>query len=192
MKLLLGLGNYGREYAHTRHNAGWDAVTRLAKSLGAEFREQETFRAELADARVNNEKVLFCLPQTYMNRSGDAALALFQFYKLSLSDLLIVHDEMDFAMGKFAFTKSGGAAGHNGVASIQERLGTHTINRLRLGIGRPVPPLKKEDYVLQRFTADEENILQEVYPKAENALTDWVSFGIDKAMNSWNGVMKNA
>lgn len=191
MKLILGLGNYGRAYDHTRHNAGWDAVTMLAKTLDTDgFREKEEFRADIAEAYLREEKILLVRPQTYMNHSGTAALAIKQFFKIPLEHILIVHDEMDYAVGKFAFTKSGGPAGHNGVASIQERLGTQDIARLRIGIGRPVPPLAKEDFVLQPFSPEEAAVLKDVFPSAEKAIQDWAAEGIDAAMNSWNGVLK--
>ena len=124
-----------------------------------------------------------------MNRSGDAARAILDYYHLETTDVLVVQDEMDYTVGKWSFLKSGGAAGHNGIASIHEQLGAQAIARLRIGIGRPTPPITKETYVLSRFSAEEERVLQkDVIPHALEAMQDWCANGIDKAMNTWNGV----
>ncbi len=186
MKLIVGLGNPGKEYDHTRHNIGWDAVTALAQKIGTSFQEKSRFQSEVAEGRLNEEKILLVRPLTYMNRSGEAVEAVLSFYKIDLVDVLVVHDEMDYGLGRLAFCAQAGPAGHNGIRSIQERLGTETVARLRLGIGRPVGQLAKEDYVLQRFRADEEVLVDEVLKQSLTAMEDWVEFGINKAMNKWN------
>lgn len=187
MKLIVGLGNPGKEYAHTRHNIGWDAVSAWAEKLGAAFQEKARFQGEVAEARVGEEKILLLKPTTYMNLSGQSVRAVCDFYKIVLEDVLIVHDEMDYALGKIAFCAEGGAAGHNGIRSLQEVFGTEKITRLRLGIGRPVAPLSKEDYVLQRFSVEEAPLVQEVIPRSIAATEDWCGLGVGRAMNKWNG-----
>ncbi|MDO8617495.1 MAG: aminoacyl-tRNA hydrolase [Candidatus Uhrbacteria bacterium] len=191
MKLIIGLGNPGKKYEHTRHNIGWDAVEHCLSVVGLtgkKFTENKKFQSEVAEAIVDGEKVLFVHPLTFMNESGRAVLALKQFYKLDIADMLIVHDDMDFAVGEMAFTKKAGDAGHHGVASIQEIFDTTTIPRLRLGIGRPVASIPKEDFVLQKFPVDEKDIVKKTIHSAISAIKDWTILGIDKAMNKWNGV----
>ncbi len=186
MKLVIGLGNHGATYAHTRHNMGWDVATALAQSLEALFVEKTRFFAEVAEARVGETKVLFVHPLTYVNRSGDAALALMQFYKIDLADILVVQDEMDYVLGQLRFCVEGGAAGHNGIVSIQQTLATTNIQRLRVGIGRSQEPLSKEAYVLQPFLEEEKDLVAKSIERAKQAARDWIQNGAVNAMNRWN------
>lgn len=189
MKLIVGLGNPGTEYQRTRHNIAWLALDVFAQAVNAsEFREKKEFRALIAEARVNDEKVLLIKPLTYMNLSGEAVGAIQQYYKLSPSDVLIIQDEMDFAPGIFALLAKGSAAGHNGIISLHQHLQTTDVNRLRIGIGRPTPPMKKEDYVLGRFTDAEQDLMQPVISKIPDMIEQWIMQGVDKTMNTWNGV----
>ena len=186
MKLIIGLGNPGDTYAHTRHNIGWDAVTQLATTLETSFAEKSRFRAEVAEGRLGEEKVVLARPLTFMNLSGEAVQALMQFYKIELKNVLIVQDEMDYAPGQFAFCANGGPAGHNGVASFQSSLGTTAVSRLRVGIGRPVAPMAKEDFVLQAFSPEEKKLMAKTIGQAEQAMKDWCKDGVERAMNIWN------
>jgi len=188
MKLIIGLGNPGTEYEHTRHNVGWDAVTGLADLLHATFQTKTDWNADVADARLDGQKVVLVHPLTFMNLSGEAVQKIAAFYKIPNDDILIVHDEMDYAIGDAAFLKRGGSAGHNGVESIQQMLATKDLARLRIGIGRPTAPIKKEDYVLQHFSADEKERVAPAIEKAIRGSQTWIAEGIDKAMNTWNGV----
>ena len=188
MKLIIGLGNPGKEYEHTRHNVGWDAVVGLAENLRAKFRTKKEWKAEVADAHLDGQKVALVLPLTFMNLSGEAVQKIAAFYKVAHENILIVHDEMDYPVGEAAFLKRGGPAGHNGVESVQQTLGTKDLARLRIGIGRPMAPIKKEDYVLQHFSADERKRALPAIEKAVRGSQTWIAEGIDKAMNTWNGV----
>ncbi|MCC7522939.1 aminoacyl-tRNA hydrolase [Candidatus Uhrbacteria bacterium] len=189
MKLIVGLGNPGKKYEGTRHNVGWDTVSLLAKKLEAStFQSQEKFKSELAETIVDGEKILFVHPLTYMNASGEAVHALMSFYKVDLQDVLIVHDEMDFSPGIFAFSIGAGPAGNNGVASIQETLGTKNIARLRIGIGRSSPPMANQDYVLSKPTLEERLAIDSSMEKCAQAAQQWITEGLTKSMNSWNGV----
>ena len=123
-----------------------------------------------------------------MNASGKAVAALKQFYKIELEDILVIHDEMDFAVRKLAFAKDGGDAGHNGIRSVIDALGSDAFVRLRIGIDRPKAPLKKEDYVLQPFDTEEVPTMELVKERASEAAYDWAKQGLTKAMNTWNGV----
>ncbi|MFA6428949.1 MAG: aminoacyl-tRNA hydrolase [Patescibacteria group bacterium] len=188
MKLIIGLGNPGKEYAHTRHNVGWDAVTAFAEQAQAPaFQPNKDFRAEITDAVVNETKVLFACPLTFMNLSGEAVQKIAHYYHIEPKDILVVHDEMDYELGIFAFMKKGGSAGHNGVSSVQEMMATDEIARLRIGIGRPLPPMKKEDFVLQHFSKEEQAIVDHTLERTRFAMTAWLDNGIDHAMNEWNG-----
>lgn len=189
MKIIVGLGNPGKDYAKTRHNIGWMLLDVLTETLKATtFRKQSAFQAEIAEAHVESEKILLVKPTTYMNRSGEAVSALLSYYHLHTNDFLVVQDEMDFPLGKMAFSASGGAAGHNGIGSIHTALGTKELNRLRLGIDRPQGQIKSEDYVLQTFSAEEQKVLRETLTRASKATMDWISLGLTRTMNSWNGV----
>lgn len=187
MRLVLGLGNPGKEYAHTRHNFGWDTVEALANELGIAFHKDAAFQAHIAKARVGNETVILALPTTYMNLSGQAAGALLSFYKSSPDDLLVVQDELDLPLGcmRFAFDRS--AAGHNGVSSIENRLGTRGFSRLRLGIDRPTTPQPIEDYVLEPFRSDERTLAEQMRETAPKAILSWITDGLDRASQTWNG-----
>jgi PTH1 family peptidyl-tRNA hydrolase len=189
MKLIVGLGNPGKEYAKTRHNIGWMLLDLLKEKFEAtEFRSQVAFQAEVSEARLGSEKVLLVKPTTYMNNSGETVNALISYYHLTPTDILVLQDEMDYPLGKFAFAASGGAAGHNGIGSIHTLLGTKAIGRLRLGIDRPQGPLKAQDYVLQAFSDEERGIVVPALETATKAVQDWITLGLTASMNSWNGV----
>src|SRR5689334_6786030 len=134
MKLIVGLGNPGKEYAGTRHNIGFRILDALAESP---FKDESKFKSEISEMRVGSEKVILAKPTTFMNNSGEAVQALKSFYKLEDGDILVIQDEMDYMPGVFAFSFGNGPAGHNGIASIQEMLATRDFARLRIGIGRP-------------------------------------------------------
>ncbi len=189
MKLIFGLGNPGRKYQHTRHNIGRDAVERLASHLGADdFTRKAAFDASITEANGDRKKILLVLPETFMNLSGKAIVKIVNFYHVPLEQIIVVHDDMDFPLGVFSYSRGGGAAGHNGVASVIESLGTDAFARLRLGIDRPAPPIKPEDYVLQKFSIEQTSVVDNVLKTAEKSLLDWISLGLDKTMNTWNGV----
>ena len=189
MKLLVGLGNPGKKYAKTRHNIGWMLLDILKEKFEATvFRSQAAFQAEVSETRLGSEKVLLVKPTTYMNNSGETVNALISYYHLSPADVLVLQDEMDYPLGKFAFAATGGAAGHNGIGSIHSLLGTKEIGRLRLGIDRPQGPLKAQDYVLQAFSDEERETLAQVLETATKAVQDWTIIGLTATMNSWNGV----
>lgn len=191
MKLIVGLGNPGKEYASTRHNIGFEAVDAFAKECKASFKTEKKFHAEIAETRIDSEKVIIAKPITFMNLSGDAVQVLKSFYKLSNSDILVIHDEMDFAPGTFAFSIGRNPAGHNGVESIQKVLGTKEFARLRLGIGRPTVETK-EDYVLSKFSKEVRSLLVQTLRDTRYAIRDWLSLGLDKTMNVWNGVKSDS
>lgn len=182
MKLIIGLGNPGKEYEHTRHNAGFLALDLLADELGVSWKNDTSHHADVAKATIEGTSVLLAKPTTFMNRSGDAAQSLTSYYKVGIGDILVIQDEMDLAPGTIAFKQGGGTAGHNGIASVTERLGTSDIARLRVGVGRPVGPIAPEDWVLGKT----EGPTHDAIKKTPDAIKDWISHGLAKAMNTWN------
>lgn len=187
MKLIVGLGNIGKEYAETRHNIGWDAVSALATRQSVSFSEKSRFHAFVTECQIENERVLLALPTTYMNESGVAVQALSAFYKLEPSSILIVQDEMDLPLGALKFSRDASSAGHNGIRSIEQHLSTQATPRLRLGINRPAGSESKS-FVLDRFSSNEQLIRETLLKNAVQAISDWVLHGFDKAQMTWNGI----
>ncbi|AVN60098.1 aminoacyl-tRNA hydrolase [Mesoplasma entomophilum] len=186
MKLIVGLGNHGSQYEITRHNAGWIALDQLIEKYG--FTQQKTeHNSIIFFSTINNEKVLFIKPQTYMNNSGIAIQAIMHYYKIGIKDLIILHDEKDFPVGKNQFKMNGSAAGHNGIKSVIQYLGTQNFNRYRIGIGQPEQGWKIIDWVLSKFRSDElENIISTSKNISEfvNEWTKGVTF--QNIMNKYN------
>lgn len=149
MKLIVGLGNIGKEYDETRHNAGFMTIDHFAEKHGFEFNKQK-FDALIADGGVNGEKVILAKPTTYMNESGRSVRQIVDFYKLDPEDVLVVHDDMDLPTGRLRLRQKGSAGGHNGIKSIIAHLGTEKFKRLRIGIDHPEKQ-KVVDWVLTRF-----------------------------------------
>ena len=155
IQLIVGLGNIGQEYAQTRHNAGWWMLDELAATWGASFREDKKYYAEVAKANTPQGEVWLMKPSTYMNKSGQAVGALANFFKIPVSDLLVLHDELDIPPGHVRLKKGGGNGGHNGLKDIQARLGTPDFYRLRLGIDHPGDRNEVVNYVLKKPRSEE-------------------------------------
>jgi peptidyl-tRNA hydrolase, PTH1 family len=148
IRLLVGLGNPGREYADTRHNAGFWLAERLADQHGASLSVESRFHGRVATIRISGHPLMLLLPQTYMNHSGRAVGALARFHRLAPEDILVVHDELDLPPGGVRLKQGGGHAGHNGLRDIHANLGSPDYWRLRLGIGHPGDRARVADYVL--------------------------------------------
>lgn len=190
MKLIVGLGNPGKQYEKTRHNLGFMAVDALAKNLGlshADFKTHHKATALVAEAMVNGEKNLLVKPQTFMNTSGEAVLALATFYKLTPNDIVIAHDELDLPFGAQRITATSSAGGHNGVISVFEKLGTKNIVRLRLGIkNNQRAKIPGDKFVLLPFSLIERLQLKGVVARAAEALECLASNDAQKCMNQFN------
>jgi peptidyl-tRNA hydrolase, PTH1 family len=191
--LIVGLGNPGREYRETRHNIGFLLLDRLALKLNTRLRRLQS-RALVASvpyslnrAEPGGRKIVLAKPQTFMNLSGQSVRGLIRFYKLPLTNLLIVHDDLDLPTGTIRIRPDGGSAGQKGIASILERLGTDEFARLRLGIGRPPGQMQAPDYVLQEFSNPEKTIVSETLDRAVEAVLTFITEGLDAAMNKYNG-----
>ncbi len=183
MKLIIGLGNYGREYEFTRHNIGWLAIDQL--SFFEKLIWKNKFKGDYSEISLNGDKNYFLKPHTYMNLSGESAIALIQFFKIPLVDILVVHDELDLPFGVIAFKEGGGTAGHNGLKSLASHLGTTEFNRLRLGIGRPKIGTVS-NFVLSPFSSDEEMVLGKYLLESAKAMEIYLSSGFQKAASLYS------
>lgn len=186
MHFIIGLGNPGKKYEGTRHNVGFEVLDMLARIHHLEWREDAKHHARIAKGEIEGKAVFLAKPTTFMNDSGATVHSLLSYYKQDPQNLLIIHDEMDLPPGRLAFLAKGGAAGHNGISDIQQRLGANTIPRLRLGVGRPTPPIAKEDWVLGRPSAEDRALIEKTTADAADATKDWLTQGLSKAMNIWN------
>ena len=170
MKLVVGLGNPGKKYAGTRHNAGFWFVERLAAATGARFAADRKFHGEVAKLAVDGGEIWLLQPATFMNASGQAVGALAGFYKIAPSDILVVHDELDLAPGVARLKFGGGVSGHNGLRDIRAQLGTAEFWRLRIGIGHPRENAATEqevvDYVLHAPRAEEQAAIDEAIARS--------------------------
>ncbi len=184
MKIIIGLGNPGRKYARTRHNAGFMAVDELARSLHIDV-AQEKYHALIGRARIDSEEAVLVKPQTYMNESGRAAGSIVRDTYAAFSDIIVVHDELDLALGSVRVKVAGGHGGHNGLRSIIEHLGSSEFIRVRIGIGRP-PDADAADYVLRPFLAEELRVVPDIMARAAEAVKAIVREGPLRAMNAFN------
>lgn len=186
MKLIVGLGNPGRKYAETRHNAGFLAIDRLARKWGTdEGSYAARFEGVLGQTERRGTRVLLLKPQTFMNLSGRSVLAALRFYKIGTPDVLVVYDDLDLAAGQLRIRSSGSAGGHNGLSDIVRCLGTQEIARVRIGIGRPQYG-DTVSYVLAKFSEQEREEMEPALDRAADAAACWVEQGLDTAMNRYN------
>ena len=185
MKLVVGLGNPGPEYARTRHNVGFLTADLLARQLGAEFTVRK-FASELAEGRAGQERVWIMKPQTYMNHSGEAVGPALHFWKLGREDLVVVHDDLELEPFRVPLKVGGGHGGHNGLKSVNAHVGGPDYARVRVGVGRPPPRMDPADYVLGKFAKAEETDVELVVQLAAEAARLAVELGPSKAMNQVN------
>lgn len=184
MKLIVGLGNPGPEYARTRHNAGFMAVDRLATRHGITGAKHK-FHAGVLEGRIGDQRVVLMQPTTYMNRSGLAVGEAARFYKLGPADVMIVVDEVALDLGVIRLRAEGSPGAHNGLADIERVLATPAYPRLRIGVG-PQGLGQRKDFVLGRFTDDQFAELDPVLDRACKAIECWLDEGVEKAMSLFN------
>jgi PTH1 family peptidyl-tRNA hydrolase len=182
LKLIVGLGNPGTEYARTRHNAGFQFVGELARRHGALFRSEPRHRAELARARIGESELWLLKPMNYMNHSGDPVRSVGSFYKVPLESILVAYDELDFPAGVVRLRQGGGAAGHNGMRDVIAQMGDG-FWRLRIGIGHPGDRSQVLDYVLGRPVAADAQLIEEAIGAAADAVLVLLTEGAQIAMN---------
>lgn len=186
MKLIVGLGNPGAQYAKTRHNAGFMVVDRLAGRHAPGAVVKARFSADCVEASIRASKCLLLKPMTYMNLSGQSVLQAAQFYKVPLADLVVVTDDLALPVGHVRLRAGGSAGGHNGLADIERRLGTADYPRCRVGIGPKPPMFDQAAFVLSRFAEDEAPLLASCLDTAADAVEEFVLSGITSAMNRFN------
>ncbi len=184
--LIVGLGNPGLAYRYNRHNVGFMVADALADKLEIPLKRVK-FKAQIGNGKLGDIPVIIAKPLTFMNNSGEAVAPLVRYFKVPLERLLVIHDDMDLPLGTLRMRPSGGSAGHNGMLSIFDKLGTNAIPRLRVGIGRPPGRMDPADYVLQDFPRSEEELLSMVIAQACEAALAFITNGLEKAMNTYNG-----
>ena len=184
MKLVVGLGNKGIEYDNTRHNMGFMLVDRYLQYKNITDKFKEKFNAIYIETTINNEKVIFIKPMTYMNNSGIAVRAFVDFYKLNSEDILVISDDLDLDLGKFRLRRNGSSGGHNGLKSIISHLGTDNFKRLRIGISND-----KDDvinYVLSKFSKKELNEIDTMFDTLVDVLDDYFVMDFTSLMSKYN------
>lgn len=190
MKLIIGLGNPGKKYQTTWHNAGFSVLDLWLEKNKAEFskfKPSAKFEAELALSDEVVEKIILAKPQTFMNNSGQAVAALAKFYKLDSNDIWVIHDDIDLPLGKIRISQNSSSAGHNGIKSIIEKLNTQNFTRFRIGI-QPNYELRMptEKFVLQKIDKQSKVVIDQVNQKVTNALDMALDSGVTEAMNQFN------
>ncbi|AHF05718.1 aminoacyl-tRNA hydrolase [Desulfitobacterium metallireducens] len=184
MKLIVGLGNPGGQYAETRHNVGFLLLDTWAEELKLDFRPK--FQGLIAEMQLTGEKVFFLKPLTFMNLSGRSIREIAQFYKIASKDILVAHDDMDLPLGRIRLRQSGSAGGHNGIKSTIAEVGTEEFWRLKIGVGRPPAGWDPANYVLGSFGKEELSSLEDVLERGQEVLRLWIQGESNKAMNKYN------
>ena len=188
VKLIVGLGNPGRAYEKTRHNVGFHVVDLVARAEGWEWRGKRA-NTLLADGTINNEKVVLARPQTFMNLSGPAVGELVRWYKVGLTDVLVVCDDLDLPFAKIRLRPGGSSGGHHGLESVIQALGTVNFPRLKIGVGRPVVnPMQTAGYILQQPHGKEKELLEEAERLAAETVRCFLREGMQTAMNRFNSL----
>jgi len=193
MKLIVGLGNPGRIYAHNRHNIGFMCVSHLAKTHGIRF-DKKQGQARTGTGEVAGNKLIVARPQTHMNLSGESVSRLINKFNISLNDLIVIHDDLDLPLGKIRLSRGSGSGGHKGIDSIITHLGSQGFTRIRVGIGRPpIIEGSAEDretdivaYVLNDFTPEEKKVITELIPEVSEAILCLLNEGLTAVMNKYN------
>lgn len=189
IKLIVGLGNIGAEYEHTRHNVGFDFVDEIARDYKVTFHHEPKFNGEVARCRIEGHDIWLLKPSTFMNRSGSAVHPMMQYYKWTPEQILVVHDELDLLPGAMNLKQGGGNAGHNGLKDIQQRLGTPNFWRLRMGIGHPRTlglAMPVAAFVLARANAMHTQAIQTCFHEANRCLVAFAEGNFTQATRHIN------
>ena len=183
MKLIVGLGNFEDKYLFTRHNVGFMMVDYFVRLNNQTFKVEKKLKSAVVKFKFHDEDVIFIKPLTYMNLSGEAVIAVMNFYKIDIKDIFVIYDDISLDLGKVRLRSSGADGGHNGIKSIIQCIGSKEFDRLKIGIG-PQPNIPSEAYVLQNFSKDELEKLKEVLTKP--IIEDYLKKGIQKSQNQYN------
>ncbi|HEV7678694.1 MAG TPA: aminoacyl-tRNA hydrolase [Candidatus Dormibacteraeota bacterium] len=187
--LVIGLGNHGGGYANTRHNTGWMALDELQRR-GRFAKERKEGPARVSEGSVDGFDLVLARPQTYMNLSGRAAVHLVDRFGVAPADIIVVHDDLDLPLGRIRLRRNGSPGGQKGVKSLADSLRFKDFIRVRIGIGRPAEEEDPVDYVLRRFRPDEREVLDDVLPRAADAVIAIVRDGLDRAASQFNSAPK--
>jgi len=186
LKLIVGLGNPGSEYEHTRHNIGFEVIDALSEANGLPL-DKLKFNAQFGKGKIEGMDILLVKPLTYMNLSGEALSPIMNFYQVTIEDILVVYDDLDLPIGKIRLREKGSAGGHNGIKSIIQHLGSQDFKRIRVGIGRPSGREKVIDYVLKRFNKEDQPTVDSAVDQSRQACEEWLTTPFLKVMNAYNG-----
>jgi peptidyl-tRNA hydrolase, PTH1 family len=186
MRLIVGLGNPGREYAWTRHNLGWQVAAHLSDLWGLPLNRQ-SHGALWGQGRVGSESVILAQPTTYMNLSGRAVSALMAYFKLTPENLVVIHDDLDVPLWRLKLTKQGGPGVHRGILDIMATLNTEEFLRVKLGIGRPHPGFPTEKYVLSHFPPEDAENVTQLIERAAQAVVTLLAEGLAAAQTRFHG-----
>ena len=190
MKLIAGLGNIGDKYTFTRHNAGFMLIDSFALNENLNFRENSRLKCLMTNLRTPQEDYLLIKPTTFMNLSGEAVRAVIDYYKIDISDVLIVYDDLSLEIGKIRFRPNGSDGGHNGIKNIIANLGTQNFPRIKVGVGEKPKKYDLADYVLSHFSKAERELMEEGYQKAVKAVEMLLDGEMEAAMNEYNRKVK--
>ena len=185
MYLIVGLGNPEPEYSYSRHNLGFDTINKLSEKYNIDLNKSD-FKSIYGLGTIENEKVILCKPQTYMNLSGDAIYEIARYYKIELENIIVIYDDIDVESGTIKIRKKGGPGGHNGMKSVVHMLGSEEFARIRIGTGYCEDKEKLISYVLQKVSNEEYLNLLNGINSATEAVTQIIKDGIDVAMNNFN------
>lgn len=185
MKLIIGLGNPGKEYEHTHHNVGFATIDLLAEKWNIPLNQQK-FNALYGMAHRPEGKVMLLKPLTYMNLSGEAVRSMMDYFDVDVEDIVVIYDDLDLEKGKLRLRQKGSAGGHNGIKSLIQHIGTQNFNRIRIGISRPPAGMKVPDYVLSRFSKEEQSLMQDAFRRAADACEYWLEKPFIEVMNRFN------
>lgn len=189
MYIIAGLGNPGRQYEGTRHNAGFLTIDALADRYSIEVKEK-AYKALIGKGVIEGNRVILVKPQTFMNLSGESVRAVMDFYKEELEHFFVIFDDISLEPGQLRIRKKGSAGGHNGIKNIIAHLGTQEFARIRVGVGEKPERMDLADYVLSHFSKEEQPIMEQAYRDAAAAAVSVMTEGIDAAMNRFNGAAK--
>ncbi len=184
MKLIIGLGNPGKEYENTRHNIGFNVLNKYLEKNNLKL-DKDKFNGKYTKTTINAEEVILLEPQTFMNLSGDSVIKVMNFYKIKVDDILVIQDDLDMEVGKIKLKEKSSSGGHNGIKDIEEKLGTNNFKRLKVGISNN-KLIDTKDYVLGKFNKEDKEILEKSYEICLNIIDDFFKMNFDLLMGKYN------
>lgn len=191
MYIIVGLGNPGKKYEHTRHNVGFEVIDILADRIGIHVDESK-HKGLVGRGMLEGQKVVLVKPQTFMNLSGECVRAVADFYKVPKEEIIVIYDDISLEPGQLRIRTKGSAGGHNGIKNIIAHLGTQVFPRVKVGVGEKPRMMDLADYVLSHFTREEQGKMNDAFKEAADAVAMMVSQGVDPAMNKYNTKKKEA